>query len=116
MIINPTEKFEIIRIAFGSNRGILNDKYMLDTLKMDNVQKVEIMVNTFQIQSEKKAKAIKLEEAEEFEDFAEAQNEIYQREGRNVEFLITNAGEKQHFEYELVYYLPDREDGKYEFL
>ena len=66
MIINPTENFELIRIAFGSSRGILNDKYMLDTLKMDNVQKVEIMVNKFQIQSEKKEKAIELEELDEF--------------------------------------------------
>ena len=94
MIINPTENFEIIRIAFGSSRGILNDQYMLDTLKMDNIQKVEIMVNKVQMQSEKKEEAIELEELDEFQDFARTQNEIYKGEGRNIEFLITNAEDK----------------------
>ena len=43
-------------------------------------------------------------------------NKIYKKKGTDVEVTVTNAVEKPYFEYELVYYIPDDENNKHDFL
>ena len=91
MINSNNGIFVDLRLRFDENiLGFLNDDILLNELQMRFIPEVQFVATRFELLGEKMAPVRQFESSEELQEFQDTINEVYKKDGKEIDFDIMN--------------------------